>query len=228
MNNPDYHPLAAVFGNDEDGPVDAVQYLEGDVVARDDGAGARPVAADDDQVVVPLTRLEQDAFERRRRRPHMRLSSGHLEAGESGNALIQMRADPGWRSRRVAGDVQQSHPRAHPPGDPAADPDVALSGLADCGADQDALEGFAGETEEQRRRGFTQQAPQRRGPDRLPAGGAEHREVVVVLRLLVADLFGGLARSHPDLGSFAFKLRLEPLPQGLRRLRAIDDAEDDD
>ncbi len=60
MNNPGYHPLAAVFGNDEDGPVGAVQDLEGDVVARDDGAGTRPVDADDDEVVVPLAMMERE------------------------------------------------------------------------------------------------------------------------------------------------------------------------
>ena len=50
---PSYFAVAvsstAVFGDDEDGPAGAVQDLEGDVVARDHGARARAVAADDDR-----------------------------------------------------------------------------------------------------------------------------------------------------------------------------------
>ena len=114
------------------------------------------------------------------------------------------------------------------PGDPAADPDVALSRLADRGADEHALERSAGNAEEERRRGLPQEAPQRLAPDRLPAGGAEHDEVVVVLRLLVAQLLGGLARPDADLGGLAFELRLELLPQSVGLLRAFDDSEDDE
>ena len=130
---------------------------------------------------------------------------GDAELAQRRDAALEVRVHERQGSVVRPRDVEQRHRGSEAPREPSARPDVGLAGLADRGADEDALD-LARQTARQQQR--SRHAPRELFAEgrpglaaaarRLDLSGAGDHEVVGRLALLGGDLGRGIAPADAD------------------------------